>query len=397
MTLSLPLQIAIVTETYPPEINGVASTIARFINGLHECGHSISLIRPRQGRGDQARDQERFSEVLVSGIPIPGYSALKIGLPEKNMLIRKWVKQRPDLVHLVTEGPLGWSALQAAKKLGIPVCSDFRTNFDAYSSHYGFSWLKSSIQKYMRYFHNRSNFTMVPTQAMREQLYKQGFERLKVVARGIDTDLFSPTKRCDKLRQRWGIKSKQKAILYVGRLASEKNLQLSVDSFKAMLQIDPSLKMIWVGDGPERAALELSCPNSIFAGMQTGESLAQYYASSDIFLFSSVSETFGNVTLEAMASGLAVVAFDYAAAQQFIKNGSNGLLAEMHNSLAFIAQSQSIVRDSVDLQHISQQARLTTLDHSWQKVTKNLEDNYRDLIHNSKTDCGVMSKNLIRC
>jgi glycosyltransferase involved in cell wall biosynthesis len=397
MTLSLPLQIAIVTETYPPEINGVASTIARFINGLHECGHSISLIRPRQGRGDQARDQERFSEVLVSGIPIPGYSALKIGLPEKNMLTRKWAKQRPDLVHLVTEGPLGWSALQAAKKLGIPVCSDFRTNFDAYSSHYGFSWLKSSIQKYMRYFHNRSNFTMVPTKAMREQLHKQGFERLKVVARGIDTDLFSPTKRCEKLRRRWGLKEKNKAVLYVGRLASEKNLLLSVDAFKAMLKIDPSLKMIWVGDGPERAALELSCPSSIFAGMQTGESLAQYYASSDIFLFSSISETFGNVTLEAMASGLAVVAFDYAAAQQFIQNGSNGLLAEMNNSSAFIAQSQSIVRDSVDLQHISQQARLTTLDHSWQKVTKHLEDNYRDLIHNSKTDCGVMSKNLIRC
>ena len=164
-----------------------------------------------------------------------------------------------------------------------------------------------------------------------------------------------------------------------------------------MLQIDPSLKMIWVGDGPERGALELSCPNSIFAGMQTGESLAQYYASSDIFLFSSVSETFGNVTLEAMASGLAVVAYDYAAAQQFIQNGSNGLLAEMNNAAAFIAQSQSVARDSIDLQHISQQARITTLDHSWQKVTQHLEDNYRDLLHHSKKDCGVISKNLITC
>ena len=397
MTPNQPLQIAIITETYPPEINGVASTIARFVKGLYERGHAITLIRPRQARHETATQKDRFQEILVSGLPIPGYSALKIGLPEKNMLLNEWAKKRPDLVHLVTEGPLGWSALQAAKKLGIPVCSDFRTNFDAYSSHYGFSWLKSSIQKYMRYFHNRSNFTMVPTKAMREHLHNQGFERLKVVARGIDTDLFNPTKRCEKLRKRWGLRGKNKAVLYVGRLASEKNLQLSVDAFKAMLQIDPSLKMIWVGDGPERGALELSCPNSIFAGMQTGESLAQYYASSDIFLFSSVSETFGNVTLEAMASGLAVVAYDYAAAQQFIQNGSNGLLAEMNNAAAFIAQSQSVARDSINLQHISQQARITTLDHSWQKVTQHLEDNYRDLLHHSKNDCGVISKNLITC
>ena len=397
MTQSQPLQIAIITETYPPEINGVASTIARFIKGLHERGHSITLIRPRQGRQDQAKDEERFAEILVSGMPIPGYSALKIGLPEKNMLIRQWTKQPPDLVHLVTEGPLGWSALQAAKKLGIPVCSDFRTNFDAYSSHYGFSWLKSSIQKYMRYFHNRSNFTMVPTKTMRAHLENQGFERLKVVARGIDTDLFSPAKRCDKLRKFWGLKNKQKAVLYVGRLASEKNLQLSVDAFKAMLLINPGLKMIWVGDGPERGALQLSCPNSIFAGMQTGESLAQHYASSDIFLFSSISETFGNVTLEAMASGLAVVAYDYAAAQQFIQNGSNGLLADMNNAAAFIAQSQFVARDTIDLQHISKQARITMLDHSWQKVTQHLEDNYRDLLRHSKIDYGAPSKNLITC
>jgi glycosyltransferase involved in cell wall biosynthesis len=164
-----------------------------------------------------------------------------------------------------------------------------------------------------------------------------------------------------------------------------------------MLLINPGLKMIWVGDGPERGALQLSCPNSIFAGMQTGESLAQHYASSDIFLFSSISETFGNVTLEAMASGLAVVAYDYAAAQQFIQNGSNGLLADMNNAAAFIAQSQFVARDTIDLQHISKQARITTLDHSWQKVTQHLEDNYRDLLRHSKIDYGAPSKNLITC
>jgi hypothetical protein len=128
---------------------------------------------------------------LTQGIPIPGYSSLKIGLPRRGMLLQQWSVHRPDLVHIVTEGPLGWSALEAAQKLGIPICSDFRTNFDAYSSHYGLSWLKSPIQKYMRYFHNRTNFTMVPTQGLKNQLQSAGFERLRVLARGIDTDLFN--------------------------------------------------------------------------------------------------------------------------------------------------------------------------------------------------------------
>ena len=124
-----PLNISIVTETYPPEVNGVASTLARFIRGLRDQGHHITLIRPRQGRGDSTVTQAHFQEILTQGIPIPGYSSLKIGLPRRGMFLQQWSVNRPDLVHIVTEGPLGWSALEAAQKLGIPICSDFLSHF----------------------------------------------------------------------------------------------------------------------------------------------------------------------------------------------------------------------------------------------------------------------------
>jgi len=381
--LNTSVKVAIVTETYPPEVNGVASTIARFIQGLAELGHDITLIRPRQGLKDKPRNESHFKEILTVGIPIPGYSALRMGIPQKNRLIKQWSIDRPSLVHIVTEGPLGWSALEAAKKLNIPICSDFRTNFDAYSTHYGLSCLKSPIQRYLRYFHNNSHFTMVPTQALKNQLVSHGFERLRVLARGIDTELFNPSKRSHELRNQWGVKDQQKVVLYVGRLASEKNLQVTVDAFRPMLQVNPNLKMVWVGDGPQKGALKLSCPNSVFTGVQTGEALATHYASGDLFLFSSLSETFGNVTLEAMASGLAVLAYDYAAARQFIDHGVNGFLADPNETNAFINQGLELMKENCDIQNLRAHARQTTLEISWDKVTKKLENNYHDLILNS--------------
>ena len=381
--LNASVKIAIVTETYPPEVNGVASTIAKFIKGLVELGHDITLIRPRQGLKDKPKNEVNFKEILMVGIPIPGYSALRMGLPQKNRLIKQWTSERPSLVHIVTEGPLGWAALEAAKKLNIPICSDFRTNFDAYSTHYGLSFLKRPIQRYLRYFHNNCNFTMVPTQALKNQLLSHGFERLRVLARGVDTELFNPLKRCQELRKQWGVQDHQKVVLYVGRLAAEKNLQVTVDAFRAMSQVNPNLKMVWVGDGPLKESLKLSCPNSIFTGVQTGEALAAHYASGDLFFFSSLSETFGNVTLEAMASGLAVLAYDYAAARQFIDHGVNGFLANPNEANSFINQGLELLKDSVDLQNLRVQARQTTLEISWDKVTKKLENNYEDLILNS--------------
>src|SRR5262245_52180320 len=308
------LRIAVVTETYPPEVNGVAKTAARFVEGLRGLGHEVQVMRPRQSAADQG-------DVLLRGISIPCYSDLKIGLPAKRALQRMWSFRRPDIVHIVTEGPLGWSALQAAAKLKLPVVSDFRTNFHSYSSHYGVGWLKKPILSYLRRFHNRTLCTIVPTAAMRGELAALGFQRLRVIARGIDTQLFSPARRDAGLRASWGAGPDESVLLYVGRLAAEKNLSTVVAAYEKAA----GTKLVLVGDGPERRDLQARLPNAVFAGIRTGVDLAAHYASGDLFLFPSLTETYGNVTLEAMASGLAVVAFDYAAAGELIESGVKGV------------------------------------------------------------------------
>ncbi len=378
--LCIPLIVAVVTETYPPEVNGVASTIARFVKGLHAKGHHIQLYRPRQSRVDQAQKYTRYKEKLVQGMAIPGYKNLKMGLPAKHALVRAWTWRRPDVVHIVTEGPLGWSALRAAKELRIPVCSDFRTNFHAYSSHYGLGWFNKSIQKYLRHFHNGTDMTMVPTQAMLAQLQERGYHNLQVVARGVDTHLFHPEKRHQELRRHWGVSHDTPVALHVGRLAPEKNLDVVVQAYRAMQQRHPGVKLVWVGDGPDRHALQATCPDAIFAGMQSGESLAQHYASADVFLFASLSETFGNVTLEAMASGLATVAFDYAAAAQVIQHQENGLLASCDDQDAFIAQAAALATAHKRIRWLGGNARLTSLTLSWDTVVAQLEAHHQSLV-----------------
>ena len=233
------LRLAIVTETFPPEVNGVAITLSRFVDGLRERNHDIQLIRPRQGQAEQASRQHGFAEMLTGSLPIPRYPNLRMGMPAKRMLVRQWSLKRPDLVHIVTEGPLGWSALQAAHKLKIPVTSDFRTNFHAYSLHYGVGWLKKPIVSYLRKFHNRTLLTMVPTEHMRAELAAGGFRNLRVVARGVDTQLFNPGRRSEALRRQWGVQPDTPVVVHVGRLAAEKNLEALATAFVAVRQRRP--------------------------------------------------------------------------------------------------------------------------------------------------------------
>jgi glycosyltransferase involved in cell wall biosynthesis len=363
------LRLAIVTETYPPEVNGVSLTIARFVEGLRARHHDVQLIRPRQTKHDAGSNQE----VLFRGLPIPRYPHLKMGLPARNALIKLWSLRRPDVVHVVTEGPLGWSALQAAHKLKLPVTSDFRTNFHAYSGHYGIGWLQKPIFAYLRKFHNRTQCTMVPTDALRRQLQKMGFHNVRVVARGVDTNLFSPRKRSAALRATWGANDNTPVVIYVGRLAAEKNLKAVIAAYTAMQEQHPALKLVLVGDGPERNSLKERMPDAIFAGMQRGEALAEHYASGDIFLFPSITETFGNVTPEAMASGLAVVAYDYAAAAQLIKNGISGRLIPYDDTAAFTTAAVEVLSAWPDMRAMGLAARQTTESLDWEKLVSDLE------------------------
>ena len=185
------LRVAVVTETYPPEVNGVALTLQQLVQRLQARNHQIRLVRPRQpahdGPWDAAAGMER-AELLVRSLPIPNYPQLRMGLPMKRALVARWTRHRPDLVHVATEGPLGWSAVQAARKLRLPVSTDFRTNFHAYSQHYGMGWLRKPIAAYLRRFHNHADCTMVPSADLKDELAAQGFERLLQVVRDLRRD-----------------------------------------------------------------------------------------------------------------------------------------------------------------------------------------------------------------
>lgn len=377
---SSSLRIAVVTETYPPEVNGVAMTLSRTVEGLRRRHHRIQLIRPRQGAADNPASSEQFEEVLKPGIPIPRYYGLKMGLPAKQALFRLWSVKRPDIVHIATEGPLGWSALAAALKLKLPVSTGFHTNFHSYSRHYGVGFMKQPITAYLRKFHNRAAATLVPTDDLRRDLDAQGFENLHVVARGVDTKLFTPARRNPALRREWGVADDVPVALYVGRLAPEKNLALVLAAHAEMRKQQPATKLVMVGDGPERAPLQARHPGVAFCGAKIGEELAAHFASADIFLFPSMTETFGNVTLEAMASGLAVIAYDYAAAQQHVRHESSGLLAPFGDSAAFLRLAAALVRDPARVAALRMQARIAAERIGWDQVFDDFEGILLDVL-----------------
>eukprot|EP01036_Dinobryon_divergens_P041294 gene41294-54723_t len=315
------LRISVVTETYPPEVNGVARTIACVVEGLRQRQHEVQLIRPSQGKESSAPSEAadtRFHEVLMRGLPIPRYPHLRMGMTSRRALVSLWSRRRPDLVHIATEGPMGWTALQAAVQMKLPVCSDFRTNFHHYSRHYGLGACEGLVLSGLRHFHNRTQCTFVPTRAALRELFQHRFDNLCVVGRGVDIQRFHPRHRCDALRRQWQAGVGDAVLLCVSRLAAEKNVGLALRCFESLRSRCPGARMVVVGDGPMRRKLEAAHPQVHFAGMLRGDALAQAYASADLFVFPSLSETFGNVTLEALASGLPVVAFRAAAAAEHV-------------------------------------------------------------------------------
>jgi len=373
------LRVAVVTETYPPEINGVARTVGLMVEALLGRGHEVRLVRPRQGRESVPSPDQAPRERLVAGFAIPFYRHLQIGLASPSMLHKEWSRWRPDLVHVVTEGPLGWAAVSTARRLAVPVCSDFHTNFHSYSRHYGFGMLAGAVARYLRALHNRADCTLVPTAQMRANLEALGFERVAVVGRGVDTQLFSPARRSERLRESWGCRKGDPVALHVGRIAPEKNFGLFVEAALEMRAIDPKLRVVLVGDGPQGPLLRKRHPDFVFAGMRTGEDLAEHYASADVFLFPSTTETFGNVTLEAMASGLAVVAYDYAAAQQYLRHGVSGLLAPQGDAGEFVQMAAQLARNRKLRSRFGLEARHTAEAASWDRAFDDLERVLRNI------------------
>ncbi len=350
------MRIAIVTETWPPEINGVALTVQSLAQGLAALGHSIEVVRPRQA-DEPSASIAGLDHLPMPGAALPRYPGLRFGLPAHRQLHRRWSLQRPDVLYIATEGPLGLTALGAARRLGIPASTGFHTRFDDYARFYGFGFLTPIVYAYLRRFHNRADATIVPTAELAGFLEANRFRNVRLLRRAVDTQRFHPSRRDAALRTTWGLGEDGIAVIYVGRIAPEKNLDLAVRAFRAIQARHPGARFVFVGDGPARKPLSAAHPDFIFAGVHRGVDLARHYASGDIFLFPSLSETFGNVTIEALASGVPVVAYDYGAAREHMKANDVGACIPLDDANAFVAAAVALADDAPRRLRLRESAR----------------------------------------
>ena len=346
-------------------------TLGHLVHGLTPRGHRVTIIRPRQRTEKGAptlQGNGSFTQHLLPGLPIPGYPLLRFGLPAGRRLRRLWREARPDLVHIATEGPLGWSALNTAHALGLPVTSSFHTNFHHYTHDYRFSWLFTLTAKWLRHFHNRTLRTFAPTRELCDELAADGYLNLRVLSRGVDTGHFSPARRDPAQRLAWGVPGDGPVVIHTGRLAREKNYGLISRAFDAMRAANPHCRFIVVGDGPLRAGLATQLPYARFTGFVGRATLAAHYASGDIYLHASVTETYGNVAAEALASGLAFAGYDYAAAHELVRPGENGLLVPPGDEPGFLAAAVRLATDPALVARLRAQAPAAVVARSWDNV-----------------------------
>lgn len=352
--------LVVVTETWPPEINGVAHTLSILASGLIAAGDRVTVVRPRQTGTRIDSGPGGIREIAVPGLPIPGYASLRFGLPSTRRLTRLFAEQRPDAVYIATPGPLGASAQRAARRQGIRVVTGFHTNFQQYGQYYSAGPIAWGIWAWLRRFHRRTRLTLVPTEEQRAALEHAGFGTVAVLDRGVDSEHFHPRHRDPDLRQAWGAGPKDPVLIHVGRLAAEKNIGLVIDTWRALRKTRPSLRLVLVGDGPLRRELQAAHPEIHFAGERRGPDLARHYASGDVMLLASLTETFGNVVLEGMASGVAMVTFDYAAGRHHVLDGVSGRLAAYGDAADF----QRAARDLLENPGLRETCRRNSREHA---------------------------------
>ncbi len=348
-------------------------TLGRLTAALRARGHAVSIVRPHLRASFWLEVVGELDTTWVPGAPMPGYRDVRLGWPATRRLGRAWTAHRPEAVYVATPGPLGWAAVRTARCLGIRVFSGYHTNFADYACHYGARWLARAIGAGLRAFHNRTLGTLVPSVDLMRRLRAAGFENLTLLGRGVDCRLFSPTRRDAALRAQWGARGDELIALYVGRIAAEKNVALAIEAYRAMKRAGLARQLVVVGDGPLRETLQRAHPDVLFCGAQTGLALAAHYASADVFLFPSETETFGNVVLEAMASRLAVVAYDYAAAGAHLRAGDSGALVPRGASGAFVSAAVEAAQAPATVARMRERAREAALALDWDAVVDGFE------------------------
>jgi glycosyltransferase involved in cell wall biosynthesis len=379
------MRIAIITENFLPKLDGVTHTVARLLEYLQENQHQALLLGPDSGMEHYAGAEL----VGTAGVPLPFYPELKFNFC-RPLFLRRLRDFHPDIVHLVDPLVLGTAGLATAKLLKKPVVSSYHTNIASYCNHFGFPHLTRPMWSYNRVIHNQSALTFCPSPSMARMLQKHGFQNLRIWPRGVDTMLFHPERRSQELRASWltgrECPNEITVLLYVGRISWEKNLHLLTRAYRAMDR--EHCHLVIVGDGPALKEVQQDVADLpvTFTGYLKGEQLASAYASADIFAFPSTSETFGQVVLEAMASGLPVAGVLSEGVCDLVQNEHTGILLDMQGLSeyeqvhGYLAHLQRLIRDAPIRHAMGQAALLEACQRSWSEAMDCLLHGYHEVI-----------------
>ncbi|HKK45080.1 MAG TPA: glycosyltransferase family 1 protein [Balneolaceae bacterium] len=372
------LRVAIFTGNYNHIQDGVSLTLNRLVAFLEEKGVPVIVFGPTIE--NPAIDHEG-EFVSVPSIPMPGRPEYRVtvGFPESAQ--NRLREFNPTLVHLATPDLLGFRAMRWAQANNIQIIASYHTHFTSYLKYYNLDMLKMLGWKYLAWFYSQCKHVYVPSPSMADELNEEGIdEGIRIWARGVNTDQFSPDFRDLEWRRSIGFKDTDKVVTFVSRLVWEKNLQTFVDATKKLKQTHDNVKVMVVGDGPAKKELEHMLPDAHFTGFITGDKLSRAYASSDVFLFPSETETFGNVTLEAMSSGLPCVVADATGSRSLVESGVNGFLAPPRDTTAFAECVAKITDDESLWEVMSKAARQKALAYSWENVNGKLLENYKEAL-----------------
>lgn len=373
------IKVAIFTGNYNHIRDGVSLTLNRLVGFLIRNDVEVLVFAPTI---DQPALDHQGTLISVPSGSLPGRPEYRVssGLPHKQRRVLEDFD--PDIVHIATPDILGYRALKWAKKASKPIVSSFHTHFSSYLKYYKLGFLESLLWKYLSWFYNQCEQVYVPSQSMADILKKHSIDsELKIWARGIDTEVFHPSKRDEKWRKELGFKESDIIITYVSRLVWEKNPELFADVVKKLQAEYSQVKALIVGDGPALAGLKKIYPEAVYPGFLSGEDLASSYAGSDIFFFPSDTETFGNVTLEAMASSLPCVVADATGSKSLVDHKKNGFVIPVQNSSEFYNSLEELITNESLRKKMGALSFEKSKHYTWSAINKRLLTFYMEVLN----------------
>jgi glycosyltransferase involved in cell wall biosynthesis len=372
------MRIALVSDTYTPQVNGVSTVLRRMVETLGLAGHEVVVVAPEY---PDSQPGNEVSELRIPSVGFPPYPAIRLSLPATDRIARFLDAFAPDLVHVVTEGPLGFVGRRYVLARRLPLVTSYHTHFPRYCRDYGVPTLEPAAWGYIRWFHGPARLIQTPGRDARDQLATHGLTQAVIWGNGVDTRRFHHARRSDVLRRRLGIADHQAAIIHVGRLAPEKNLDVLIHAFTAAREsLGDRARFLVAGDGPRSERIAARLPWALRFGFLPVDRLAELYALSDLCVLTSETETCGLVALEAMASGVPVLAADAGGFRDTIAHGVNGLLLPGSDPGAFAAAIVRLTMEPASRRRLSTQARIAAVAHDSAIEDAELQGQYRALL-----------------